>query len=115
MGSLITTVKLVVSVHQSTHFHSFILYCSNMYSKHESISYLWAVESVSSFNQPPVPLRSDTPQSPQIPHQSPSPPDYSPSEVGPEDHAGPVKASSEYNPFFSSVMPSCPLNSPPLQ
>ncbi|XP_014834747.1 PREDICTED: AP-1 complex subunit beta-1-like, partial [Poecilia mexicana] len=31
---------------------------------------------------PPIPLRTDTPQSPQIPHQSPSPPDYSPTELG---------------------------------
>ncbi|KAM4576476.1 AP-1 complex subunit beta-1 isoform 3-T4 [Odontesthes bonariensis] len=38
---------------------------------------------------PPIPLRTDTPQSPQAPHQSPSPPDYSPTEVGPQDHAGP--------------------------
>ncbi|XP_029294890.1 AP-1 complex subunit beta-1 isoform X1 [Cottoperca gobio] len=31
---------------------------------------------------PPIPLRTDTPQSPQLPHQSPSPPDYSPTELG---------------------------------
>lgn len=50
------------------------------------------------FNQPPIPLRTDTPQSPQLPHQSPSPPDYSPTEVGPGDHAGLVKASTSLEP-----------------
>lgn len=61
-------------------------------------------DCVSSFNQPPVPLRTDTPQSPQLSHQSPSPPDYSPTEVGPGDQTGPVKASTSLE---SPLVPSC--------
>lgn len=55
------------------------------------------------FNQPPVPLRTDTPQSPQLPLQSPSPPDYSPTEVGRGGRAGPLKAGTRLEPL------SCPL------
>lgn len=48
---------------------------------------VWLLWSVSCLNQPPVPLRTDTPQSPQFSHQSPSATDSSPIEVGPRDHA----------------------------
>lgn len=73
------------------------------------LSHLWALRCVSCFNQPPVPVRTDTPQSPQLPHQSPSPPDYSPTEVGPGDHAGPVKASTSLETLFRPLLYHCVL------
>lgn len=101
---------LCCSSHASVwHFHSssFIIVISTVSMLWKPwvrlFSYLWALRCVSCFNQPPIPLRTDTPQSPQLPHQSPSPPDYSPTEVGPGDHAGPVKASTSLEP------PLCPL------
>lgn len=97
----------VLRMYLNLFIHHYHLYCPDICRKHDvkslSPSLISGLCDVSSFNQPPIPLRMDTPQSPQLPHQSPSPPDYSPTEVGPGDRAGPLKASTSLEPF------SCPL------
>lgn len=75
--------------------------------------FVWALSSVSCLNQPPVPLRTDTPQSPQFSHQSPSATDYSPTEVGPTDHARAAKACTPPPLYCISCVVSLQLYSPP--
>ncbi|XP_029998701.1 AP-1 complex subunit beta-1 isoform X1 [Sphaeramia orbicularis] len=53
---------------------------------------------------PPIPLRTDTPQSPQLSHQSPSPPDYSPTELGGDLGGNPAMAAGFGAP--PAVMPT---------